>query len=343
MKTTDGTKRVLLQDIASETGYTVNTVSRALQNKPDISKATAAHIQQVAAQMGYVRNNIASSLRSGRSRTIAVIVGGASNPFYAIMIDSIHNLAEEIGYTMLVLCTRDLVEQERKAILTSISRQVDGILLYPSNQPEVNIALLQQSGIPFVLVSRHTEHAEYDYVVSDEETGGYLAGKHLIEAGHRKLAFVYSYEVIYSSIQRVNGFLRAAHEAGIPESDIRMFQYQSEPQCADQLIRWREEGVSGLFLFCDIEAWQLMGLMEKLGLRENFSLVGFDNIQGIIGFPSPLCTIDSSIQDVSKAAFDILIRRINGDRSPVLEKVFPVRLVCRGSCKPICPEGCPID
>jgi len=66
MKTTDGTKRVLLQDIASETGYTVNTVSRALQNKPDISKATAAHIQQVAAQMGYVRNNIASSLRSGR-------------------------------------------------------------------------------------------------------------------------------------------------------------------------------------------------------------------------------------------------------------------------------------
>ena len=81
MKSTDGTRRVLLQDIAAETGYTVNTVSRALQNKPDISKTTAAHIQQVAAQMGYVRNNIASSLRSGRSRTIAVIVGGASNPF----------------------------------------------------------------------------------------------------------------------------------------------------------------------------------------------------------------------------------------------------------------------
>ena len=334
MKAEAGQKRVLLRDIASQTGYTVNTVSRALQNKPDISKATAAHIQQVAAQMGYVRNNIASSLRSGRSRTIAVIVGGASNPFYAIMIDSIHNLAEEIGYTMLVLCTRDLVEQERKAILTSISRQVDGILLYPSNQPEDNITLLRQSGIPFVLVSRRTEHPDYDYVVSDEETGGYLAGKHLIEAGHRKLAYVYSYNVIFSSDQRIYGFLRAAREANIPESDIRMFHYQNDPQCADQLIRWQKEGVSGLFLFCDIEAWQLMGLMEAHGLCDHFSLVGFDNIQSVIGFPSPLCTIDSSIEAVSKAAFDILIRRIDGERSPAIQRVFPVQLVCRGSCKP---------
>ena len=124
------------------------------------------------------------------------------------------------------------------------------------------------------------------------------------------------------------------HEANIPESDIRMFHYQNDPQCTDQLIRWQKEGVSGLFLFCDIEAWQLMGLMEAHGLCDHFSLVGFDNIQSVIGFPSPLCTIDSSIEAVSKAAFDILIRRIDGERSPAIQRVFPVQLVCRGSCKP---------
>ena len=75
--------RVTLQDIARATGYTVNTVSRALKNKEDISRETCLQIQQVAREMGYVRNYIASSLRSGRTKTIAMIAGSMTNPFYA--------------------------------------------------------------------------------------------------------------------------------------------------------------------------------------------------------------------------------------------------------------------
>jgi len=235
MKSTNGSRRVLLQDIATATGYTVNTVSRALQNKPDIARSTCLHIQKVAAEMGYVRNDIASSLRSGRSRTLAVIVGAASNPFYAIMIDSIHDIAEENGYTMLVLCSQDKAPQEQKAILTAIGRQVDGILLFPSTHATENIELLRQSGIPFVLVSRYTKDPDYDYVVCDEESGGYMAGKHLIEAGHRKLAFCYAYEVAFSSEQRVHGLMRATREAGIPDEDVHLYQSRTQAENARQL------------------------------------------------------------------------------------------------------------
>ncbi|MCE5342704.1 MAG: LacI family transcriptional regulator [Eubacteriales bacterium] len=341
MKPASGAKRVLLQDIAIATGYTVNTVSRALQNKYDISKSTCAHIQKVADEMGYVRNNIASSLRSGKSRTLAVIVGEASNPFYAIMIDTIHDIAEGNGYTVMVLCSRDKAEQEQKAIVTSIGRQVDGVLLFPSNHTASNLAMMRQSGIPFVLVSRHLENPDYDSVVCDEETGGYLAGKHLIQAGHRKLAFVYFSEVVFSSEQRTRGLLRAAREAGIPAEDVHFFQRGTDAQTVAQLRQWKAEGVTGIFVFCDIEAWQLYDCMNTCGMKDDFSLVGFDNIQGVIGFPSPLCTVDGAMREVAKAAFLLLMERIRGDVLPPKSLMFPVRLVCRGSCRP--PDGKPLN
>lgn len=332
MKPSKGQKRIVLQDIANATGYTVNTVSRALQNKPDIAKDTCLYIQKVANEMGYVRNTIASSLRLGHSRMLAVIVGEASNPFYAIMIDAIHDYAEEIGYTVMVFCSRDTAEQEQRAILTAIGRQVDGILLFPCPQAEESIRILQQSGIPFVLVSRHMEKPDYDYVVCDEETGGYLAARHLLEAGHRKLAFYYTKNVAFSTEQRISGMLRATRENRIPDENVDVYQNLDDAKTLEQLKHWKAEGVTGIFVFCDIEAWRLSSIISSCDMSDDFSLMGFDNIQSMISFPSPLCTVDGAMWDLSRTAFNILIGRINGDAAAPHQKVFPVHIVCRGSC-----------
>ena len=97
--------RVTLEDVAKATGYTINTVSRALKNKDDISKETCRYIQKVAREMGYVRNYIASSLRSGRTKTIAMIAGTMSNPFYAVLADLIQREAFRLGYMLMILCS----------------------------------------------------------------------------------------------------------------------------------------------------------------------------------------------------------------------------------------------
>lgn len=332
MKTQKGPKRVLLQDIANATGYTVNTISRALQDKTDIAENTRVYIKKLADDMGYVRNNIASSLRSGSSRTLAVIVKETSNPFYAIMIDAIHDIAEKNGYTVIVFCTRDIEEQERKAVIIAIGRQVDGVLVFPSATSAGNLSLLRRNGIPFVLVSRHMKNPDYDTVICDEEQGGYLAGNHLIRAGHRKLAFFYIFEVLFSSEQRINGFLRATREAGIPDEDVHFYQYKSDRETVEQLARWKAEGVTGIFAFCDIEAWQFISCLQAGSMSGDFALIGFDNIQGSIGFPSPLCSIDGSLQQLPETAISILLDRIKGDQSPPKAVVLPVHLVCRGSC-----------
>lgn len=327
-------RRVTLEDIAKATGYTINTVSRALKNKPDISKATCERIQQVADTMGYVRNYMASSLRSGRSRTIAVIVGGMSNPFYAIMVDAIHDIAQEINYTVLVMCSRDHIEQELVAIRSAISRQVDGVLLYPCGDSAESVRLLRGAGIPFVLVSRRVPGVEGDCVTCDEEQGGYLAAKHLAAAGHRKLAFVYKFDVVYSSERRVAGFRRGAAEAGLRPDDIALYHNAGDDETRAQLRIWKEQGVTGLFAFCDMEAWQLISAIRSEGYDapRDFGVVGFDNIQSTLDFPMPLCTVDGRMRDLTLAAVDILHERIRGDDAPARTPMFPVELVCRGTC-----------
>lgn len=132
MKRTVAVRRVTLQDIATATGYSINTVSHALRDKDDIGEETKKRIQTVAKEMGYTGDKLASSLRSGRTRTFALILGNMSNPFYAIFTDIIQDAAKEKGYNVLILCSREQPELELELTRNAISQRVDGILLFPT-------------------------------------------------------------------------------------------------------------------------------------------------------------------------------------------------------------------
>lgn len=324
-------KRVTLQDIANHTGYTVNTVSRALKDKSDISLATREYIQKVANEMGYIRNVAASSMRSGRTKTFGVIVGGLSNPYYSIMSDSIYNAATEYGYSLLIQCSRDRTDLELKATEALLSRQVDGILLFPSNNPAPSIARMQAVGVPFVLMARYPEGIEADCVVCDEAEGAYLATRHLLEAGCKSLAYLSSFDVMFSSSQRCKGFLRACAEANAPAKTAFCPQ---KDEILSQLLRWKDEGVDGLFSFCDDEAWNVVSVLNSRGLSVpgDLALIGFDNIQGVVPFPSHLCSVEYNLSGMAKSGIDLLRRRIHGDDAPAQFIVHKPHVVCRGSC-----------
>ncbi|MBO4472048.1 MAG: LacI family DNA-binding transcriptional regulator [Clostridia bacterium] len=325
--------RVTLQDIASATGYTVNTVSRALKNKKDISRETCEHIQKVASEMGYVRNFIASSLRSGRTRTFAMISGSMVNPFYAILADLIQQESVRLGYSLMILCSRDDPETEIRMVEMALSRQVDGVLITPCSFDSPALDLLRSSGIPFVLLSRYMEGSMDDCVICDDEKGGHLAAEHLLAHGHTNLAMVSYRHVVFSSRKRFDGFQRACLEAGIPERNIHYAEPEDENDLLRQLQAWHEEGVTGLFSFCDVEAWSTVTLLENTDHADSFSFVGFDNILRYLHFPKPICTIDPHLRDEACTAIDLLRRRIHDPSLPPQQVILPVSLVCRGSCE----------
>ncbi len=321
--------RVTLRDIAKATGYTVNTVSRALKNKNDISRETCLRIQNVAREMGYVRNYIASSLRSGRTKTIAMISGSMMNPFYAIMADLLQQEAVRLGYSLIILCTRDDPDMEEKMVQMAISRQVDGILITPCSFESPALPMLRSSGVPFVMMSRFLEGLQDDCVICDDENGGYLAGKHLIEKGHQNVAMISFRHVVFSSRKRHEGFRRACLEAGIPEENIRYAEPEGDRAILQQLREWKNEGVTGLFSFCDVEAWSAITLMEneKTNDHLHFDIVGFDNILRYSHYQNPICTIDPHLQEEAEIAIDMLRKRIHHPELPPQQQVLPVELV----------------
>ena len=326
--------RVTLHDIAKATGFTVNTVSRALKNKDDISRETCQHIQQVAREMGYVRNYIASSLRSGRTKTIAMIAGSMTNPFYAVLCDLIQQEAVRLGYSLMILCSRDDPDTEVQMVEMALSRQVDGILITPCSFDSPALDLLRFSGIPFVLLSRYLEGSEDDCVYCDDEQGGYLAARHLIEKGHRNLGMISFHHVVFSSRKRFEGFQRACLEAEIPARHIHYVEPEDQEDLLRQLQNWIVDGMTGLFAFCDVEAWSMITLMENAGIPEESrpDIVGFDNILRYVNFPKPICTIDPQLQEEARTAIDLLRKRIHQPDLPPQQVVLPVTLVCRGSC-----------
>lgn len=327
-------KRVTLQDIARRTGVTINTVSRALKNKPDISVKTCQRIQQVAQEMGYVRNYAASSLRSGRTKTIGLILGAMFNPYYAVVADAVHEAVTALGYTLLTLCTREDPQQEMLAVETALSRQVDGILLFPGRDASGAICRIRETHTPYVLMGRSLNDKSDDCVMCDEDEGGYLATRHLTEAGRRKLAFLCGGEIVYSAEHRYEGFLRACDEFAIPEENRYCAINLSPAEVESTLRRWHAEGVDGIFVFCDMEAWNAISCLEGLGVKipQDIAVVGFDNIQAKINFPMPLCTVDPSINETIDIAVDLLRKRIHKEELPPQEIKVPARLVCRNSC-----------
>ena len=172
-------------------------------------------------------------------------------------------------------------------------------------------------------------------MVCDDWQGGYLAGSHLIAEGHKNLAMISFHHVVYSTRKRFEGFQQACLDAGLPASAIHYSEPENELEAQRCLTEWMRQGVTGLFSFCDVEAWTSITLLESQGMQcpRDLSVVGFDNILGYLHFPKPICSINCDLQEEARQAIALLRSRIHEPSLPPQQVVLPVSLVCRGSCK----------
>lgn len=257
-----------------------------------------------------------------------------SNPYYGVMADAIQDVAAEFGYSLFIFCSRDDPELELQVVETAISRQVDGILLFPCRGSGRTIERMKAAGVPYVLMARHLDSPEDDWVVCGEEEGAYLAAKHLIDAGHTRLGFLSSFDVVGSSEWRTHGFLRALEEHGLPRENGLLARRSGDEEIRNQLNAWRQSGVTGVFVFCDMEAWLAVSILQQqaLSIPGDMAIIGFDNIQGILPIPAPICSVSYDIPAMARSGIDLLRRRIHHEDIPPQHITFRPTVVCRGSC-----------
>ncbi|MCD5408911.1 LacI family transcriptional regulator [Candidatus Bipolaricaulota bacterium] len=181
---------VTMRDVARAAGVSVNTVSRALAGKPDVSPETRARVLKVAEELGYRPNKLARGLRSNKTRTIGVIVTDIANPYFGALVKGVREAAYRHGYSIILQDTDEDYAREGEAIEVMLAERVDGLLITPVQTGTETIEKLKESGLPFVLLGRHFDDLETDYVVTDDVQGGYLATEHLIKLGHTRIAMI---------------------------------------------------------------------------------------------------------------------------------------------------------
>ena len=331
--------RITLRDVAGACGYTVNTVSRALRGDPRLPESTREKIRAAAVQMGYIRNSLASTLRSGRSGNIAVIVNDVHNLHFCNMLTVMDSELRQAGYNIMVLCMGLNEELGEHLIRSAISQSVDGILYFPYMNNRSHIEIMQKNNMPFVLLDRRIQDIVTDNVRCDDRQGGFLAGVHLAGLGHKKYLFMSGENRSSSQIDRLEGFMQAMREYGIPESNIRVGPGEKvEAALADSTLRELlfPLDYTALVSFRDEVSYPVMLELADMGLEipKDISIVSFDHLRGDIPYLPKLTSIFSEGQSVASNGVRLLLNRIEHPDLPPQVIVLPVRLFDEGTAAP---------
>ena len=314
-------KKVTLKDIANELGVTVGTVSHVLNGIDDISEETKLRVLDAARRMGYISNGLAASLRSGKTKTVALIIPDISNPHLAYQTKLIEDKMREQGYSVIILNTNEDERTEEEAIRTACSRQVDGILLCPCQRSTQNVEFLKGIGLPFALIGRYFAELDADYICADDHKSGYLAGRFLVERGYRAPVFVGAYEYIEPGRNRFLGLAAAMSEVGVELDDMSFFPIDPIVNaCGDVAARLEGVKFDSVVAFSDVIAFEITPqLRERYG--RDLPVIGFDAISSHLPLPFYNVSVGMIGGGWAAKAADVIIAKIDGSRDTCRETI----------------------
>jgi len=330
--------RVTVIDVAKEAGVSRTTVSNVFSGKDKCTEDTRTAVLAAAKKLGYKPNLAARSLITNQSRLIGMILPSyvdtntlTNSPFYNIIMDGVYSVLRDEAYYDLLIFSVPYREKLLQVSDWIEARNVDGILALGEYDQNF-LKDLNSKGIPVVLIDNYSRsyYANFSYVTSDDEAGGYIATEHLISKGYKKIALC-GVELTSPLMQRRHeGYRRAIKEAGLKEAafDKLGSPFEAGLQFADQLVA---QGYEAAFCTEDMAAIGILQGMLKKGVRvgQEFGLVGFDNIHfGKEVYPR-LTTVDQNIYEKGETAINTLLKILKKESSLGSRLILPVSLVAR--------------
>jgi LacI family transcriptional regulator len=302
--------RVTILDVAAAAGVSKSTVSRILDERlPRSDSETAKRVRKVAAELGYLRDSAAASLRRGNTMTIGVIVPRLTDTVMAMLYEALARACARAGQFAIVATTDDEPQADRAAAKTLLQRGVDGLVLSTARDGDDFPARLTERGVPYVLAVRTDGRSLSS--VADDNLGGYLATRHLLDLGHRRIGLIAGPAYASSSQGRVAGYRKAMAEAGAPVDPAWVvestFSIDSGAEAAEVLMRLRP-APTALFAMNDNTAIGALSTLVRMGLSvpEDVSLVGYNDIPIVSRLPVPLTSVRVPFDQIATAALELL-------------------------------------
>ncbi|GLZ46292.1 LacI family transcriptional regulator [Actinomycetospora sp. NBRC 106375] len=328
-----------MKDVAARAGVSLGTVSNVLNRPERVSPATRERVESAIAELGFVRNESARHLRSGRSRSLAYVVLDAANPFFTDVAAGVQHGADAAGLaTYLCDCGGDAGRQARYLDLLAEQR-VQGVLVTPVDDADARLQSLPRRGTPVVVVDRRAGPTHCSVTV-DDVTGGALAVGHLVELGHERIAVVGGPATLGQVADRVTGARAALEHAGRDPEDLVVLETAGLTVAEGRRAGERLAGLparrrpTGVFCANDLLALGLLQRSVHWGLRvpDDLAIVGYDDIEFAEAAAVPLTSVAQPRDLLGRTAVDLLLAEVAaGDGHEHRQVVFDPELVVRAS------------
>lgn len=349
---------ITIKDIAKMCGVGVSTVSRALNNHPDINPETREKIMQVIRETGFVPNNSARYLKRSETNSIALIVKGITNPFFTGMIQVMEDSVEHRGYTTILRHVESMEDEVMVAQALVKERKLKGIVFLGGNFTHEDSALAQL-GVPFVfatigedpdeLAARRKRNGEgeirYSNIAVDDVRASCEAVEYLISLGHREIGIITEGIGVPSVGQlRLRGYRRALMNHGLEFTDklvsvvtrgIEHYSLSNGYEAAQSLLK-NNPDMTALFCISDVLAMGACRAIMDSGrnIPEDVSVIGFDGIELSDYYNPRLTTVQQPFAEIARASISQLFGMINGKQKPQ-DRIMDAELVVRESTGPV--------
>lgn len=326
-----------IKEVARQAGVSLGTVSNVLNRPELVAVQTRQRVLAAIQELGYVRNDSARQLRAGRSRTVAIVVLDIGNPFFTDVVRGAEQAIEAAGAMAMVCNSGEDVHRERRHLDLLEEQRVQGVLITPvDDREDSRLEQLARRGTPVVLVDRGSGQRNRCSVEVDDVLGGRLAGDHLRERGHERVAFVGGPFSIRQVADRRKGFTAALRgEAEVQSVATPTLSVGAGRQAGAQLADLGPaQRPTAVFCANDLLA---LGVLQEMTLRRirvprDIAILGYDDIEFAAAAAVPLSSIRQPREQLGRAAAELLLEEANQpDRHEHRHVVFEPELVVRES------------
>jgi LacI family transcriptional regulator len=318
-----------IKEVALRAGVSVGTVSNVLNRPEIVAKATQERVLAAIEELGFVRNEAARHLRAGRSRTVGLVVLDVANPFFTDIAHGVEAGLERHGI-MTVLCNSGEDSDREARHLDQLEQQrVMGVLITPVETETPRLEQMALHGIPVVLVDRAARRVRCSVAVNDQ-SGGRLAVEHLLERGHRRIAFVGGPVTLTQVSERLEGGRSAVEDLGDPAATIVAMETATlsvnEGRRVGQILADLDPSERPTAAFCanDLLALGVLQQMTRTGIRvpEDMAIIGYDDIEFAAAAAVPLSSIRQPRELLGRTAVDLLLDEVENPTTHSHQRVF---------------------
>jgi len=328
--------RPTIRDVAKLAGVGTKTVSRVMNNEPHVTPDTIQRVVEAAQAVGYRPDLHAGNLRRSdkRTKTIGLLVSSVDNPFAGALHRAIEDVAWSRGVTVLTSSLDDDPDREREAVEMFLRRRVDGLILTTVTTDQAYLAEELGRGTPIVFVDREARGLVADSVVSDNFDGAARATAHLLEHGHRRIAYLGFRHEIGTEIERLAGYTEALRRAGIAvDPHLIVENLRGEDTAFGALSRMLDapDPPTAVFSAQNLMTFGAIRALKSRGLHRDTALVGFDDFPLFDAVEPAVSVVAQHPEAIGRVAAERLFSRISGDTSPARRVEIKTTFIERGS------------